>query len=273
MHIPQFWIKAEAEEIDPNGKLVKGEGWGWSERDENEARARAQDRARRVAQRLARGEVLPDSYSYGDRPICEVRLREEPFGIITRSNYGSLILNTPNLMFIDVDAPKGLGQLFRALKKLFGVHRSYPEVRRLKQFQRANQEWSFRVYKTYAGFRYLVISAPQDPQDQSVTAVMDAVGADPLYLRLCKAQKCFRARVSPKPWRCGLSSPPVRFPFSGKNKEDQLKKWEREYQELERGYCSARFLETVGQHADSSLEPAITLHDSLCRSITNLPLA
>src|SRR5688572_18341267 len=28
---------------------------------------------------------------------------------------------------------------------------------------------------------------------------------DPVYRRMCRNQRCFRARVSPKPWRIGLT--------------------------------------------------------------------
>jgi len=48
-------------------------------------------------------------------------------------------------------------------------------------------------------------SRPIAPADQ----VFDTLGADPPYRRLCRTQKCFLARLTPKPWRCGVAKPPV----------------------------------------------------------------
>ena len=276
MEIPQYWIKAEAEELARTGEKVRGVCWGWSDSSDAEARSRAEERAQEVARKLAAGEELSTWYGYNNRPIREERVREEKFGVLTRSGYGSLILNCPDTMFIDVDSegsPAGLGSF---LKGLFGkpaVVESYPEVEKLREFQSSNPEWSFRVYKTHSGFRYIVVNGKQDPESDTVARVMDAVGADPLYMKLCRVQKCFRARVSPKPWRCESSSPSVRFPFASSDEKSQFEVWKKEYEELEVKYASAKFLETIGRNSDPSLQPLVKLHDSLCRTRSELPLA
>ena len=41
---------------------------------------------------------------------------------------------------------------------------------------------------------------------------MKALGADPAFLHLCRIQGSFRARLTPKPWRCGQANPPGSFP-------------------------------------------------------------
>jgi hypothetical protein len=33
--------------------------------------------------------------------------------------------------------------------------------------------------------------------------LMRFLRADPDYVRLCAVQECYRARLTPKPWRCG----------------------------------------------------------------------
>ena len=102
---------------------------------------------------------------------------------------------------------------------------------------------------------------------------MDAVGADPLYMKLCRAQKCFRARVSPEPWRCGFTSPSARFPFDDDTKRAQFEEWKREYDGHQKDYASAKLLEIIGSRFDSSLNGAIDLHDELCHANSDLALA
>ncbi|MCB0331730.1 MAG: hypothetical protein KDD70_18805, partial [Bdellovibrionales bacterium] len=230
MDVPQYWIQAEAIETSREGKKVTAHCWGWSSNSESEARERAEERARNVARRIVSGEPLKHSYDYGgERPIREERIREEPFGLITRTGYGSLVLNCPRVMFIDVDEESKGGGIVSFFRSLFGggarSKKEYPEVERLREFQKANKRWSFRVYKTHSGFRYIAINGEQDPLSEEVRRVMEAVGADPLYIKLCTTQKCFRARVSPKPWRCGSFSPPVRFPFATDHQKSAFEKW------------------------------------------------
>ncbi len=277
MNIPQFWAKASAEEYDSNGKAIRAESWGWSDSSDGEARDRAKDRARRVVRRLAAGEVLGNSYEYDDRPIKEERIREVESNVITRTGYGSLVLNCPDTMFIDVDVPQAKsGGLFQTLRGLFGKKQpAQPDaaIERLKEFQRSNRQWSFRVYATHSGFRYLVTHARQDPNDSGLLRVMDALGTDPLYMKLCKSQKCFRARVSPKPWRCGLTSPNVRFPFPDEGRRKVFELWKADYDSFSNEYATARFIESVGDRVDSGLRSTIELHDSMCKTSSALPLA
>src|SRR5258708_17287312 len=58
-----------------------------------------------------------------------------------------------------------------------------------------------RVYKTAAGYRAMVVNAGFDPGSTRSEEVLKEFGADPLYVRLCKMQQSFRARLTPKPWR------------------------------------------------------------------------
>ena len=55
--------------------------------------------------------------------------------------------------------------------------------------------FGFRIYRTRAGFRLLVTSGTFDPSAAETLALLKEFGSDPLYIRLCKAQECFRARL------------------------------------------------------------------------------
>jgi hypothetical protein len=62
---------------------------------------------------------------------------------------------------------------------------------------------TFRVYLTAKGLRVVCTSAllPWEKHDWLATRLMKYLGADPDYIRLCGEQKCYRARLTPKPWR------------------------------------------------------------------------
>lgn len=78
--------------------------------------------------------------------------------------------------------------------------------KRIQQFSAAHPSWHLRVYRTPAGFRVLAMHATFDPADASVAAFFAALDADPVYQQMCLNQRCFRARVSPKPWRIDRKS-------------------------------------------------------------------
>src|SRR5262249_7835846 len=86
-----------------------------------------------------------------------------------------------------------------------------------------HRDWGMRVYQTRSGLRYLVTHAPFDPGDADTEAAMQFLGCDPNYMILCRAQKSFRARLTPKPWRCGVRKPPGRFPWQSQSEEQAMR--------------------------------------------------
>lgn len=147
-------------------------------------------------------------------------------------------------------------------------------VQRLRRFVAARPEWRVRVYRTYAGLRYLVTHAPFSPTDADVQAAMTAVGADRQYIRLCQVQKSFRARLTPKPWRIGIENPPVTFPYEGPGEESAMRNWETRYDAASAGRATCRFLEEIGGGAEHpDIAPLRALHDEHTRATSGLPLA
>ncbi len=147
-------------------------------------------------------------------------------------------------------------------------------VERLRRFVAARPGWRVRVYRTYAGLRYLVTHAPFSPTDADVQAVMTAVGADRQYIRLCQVQKSFRARLTPKPWRIGVESPPVTFPYEGPAEESEMRSWVTRYDAASAGRATCRFVEEIGTGAEHpDIAPIRALHDEHTRATSGLPLA
>ena len=234
----------------------------------------------------------PDFYPYADRPVREPVLQtlgqpdapEVAAAVITRTAYGSEVLNTAGLMFIDIDLPKrkAEGGLLALIKGLFGRTGPTPsatspadaKLDSLRQWQTGNSSWTFRVYHTHSGLRYLVSSSWQDPVSDLTHALFRSLGCDTRYQQLCKVQKSFRARLTPKPWRCGCDNPSVRFPYADASHASQMDRWIASYQQASEQYATCQFLATVGtMPAPPEIAPLIAEHDTRTKATSGLPLA
>jgi hypothetical protein len=120
------------------------------------------------------------------------------------------------------------------------------------------------VYRTAAGFRLLLTSQSMEPASAASRELLNVLGSDPLYQRLCTAQSCFRARLSPKYWRCGCDKPPSRFPWADGADEARYRQWERDYGERARPFAVCAFVGALGSPTvDDSVQPILDLHDRL----------
>jgi hypothetical protein len=285
MKIARHWIKGRAEALLESGETITVGSWGWSEASREEALQRAAQAARRAARRIEAGEPLPHGYGYSDRPPREEiieelkRDAEETHAVITRNSYGCLVLNTDELMFIDVDIPpeSSSAALVRRIKSLFGGEADSPETRirkKVAEVAALNSDYTIRLYRTYAGFRCAVVNKTIAPGSTESRRLLDAFGADPLYVKLCHNQQSYRARLTPKYWRCGAHRPPARFPWETKEQEQRYRNWERQYAELTRGFATCRLITQFGtREGDASLMSLIDLHDRFTKAYTELKLA
>jgi hypothetical protein len=147
---------------------------------------------------------------------------------------------------------------------------------RVAEVIRLHPEAHLRVYRTPAGLRVLAMHRTFDPEDPAVAEFFAVLGTDPLYVRMCKHQKCFRARVSPKPWRIGIKTHLVPRPGVWPVKPEWLpkrKEWVEAYEARALSHASCRLLETVGSpQVTPETQSVQRLHDELCRAISDLPL-
>ena len=281
MHFPKYWALHRED---------AGMSWQWSDTSLAEAQARAQAAAHKAAVKFASGEPL-QRYGYSDRPLREEVLREIRDGagaltaVITRNSYGCQVLNTTRAMFVDVDLPepKPAAAVGGWLKSLFGKPAAPPPtpedparavLAKADAWAQQNAGWGWRVYRTKAGFRLLATHALFDPASPAVEAVFEAMGTDPLYRRLCKVQECFRARLTPKPWRCDMETPPSRWPWQSPKQESKHREWEARYQKATTGFATCALVATLGSRlVHPELQSIVTLHDEATRVGTVLPLA
>jgi hypothetical protein len=279
MHIPRIWARADAEVSTPDKRTLPLVAWGWGE-DPAQALREAESKLTRLADRVRRGDPFPDAYEYGSRPIREEILETfgdgaAPRAVLTRNRYGATVLNAARLLFLDVDLPEGSGTA-GFLGRLFGATSPEEAARaKLRDTLAKLSKGTFRVYRTAAGFRALAVDREFDPAGREAQDIMKATGTDPWFVRLCLAQKSFRARLTPKPWRCGLKPPPVDYPRADADDEQRFAAWLAEYQQASKGYATCRFLETVGKggFGVAGDEDLVALHDRMTRASESLPLA
>lgn len=288
MKFPAYWSKATAEDLDRDGKKVSASCWQWSETSKENAHESALVAAKRVLQHLIRGKKL-DRYSYGQRPLREevIQTHSDDEGnlaiAVSRNSYGALVLNTSSVMFIDIDfVPTTFGESLRYfISRLFGGKGPSPEARqeaeakgKLEEQLSIDPRWGVRLYRTFAGMRVLVTHTTFDPVADVTLSLLNSVGSDPLYVRLCRDQECFRARLTPKPWRSGHAANRVVWPHENDEQKRRFEQWLAEYDKRHSGYATCRFLGTLGDETvHPEVMPVITIHDKLTRCSEALPLA
>jgi len=253
-------------------------------------------------------------------PIREEIVAEHGETVITRNSYGALCLNTPDVLFADVDfqpaetykngcllmlvllAPSAwLGWSYGSFKiflcsvvasalagqflawlgqNLFIILNGGAKnlaSRRIRGFVASNPDWRLRLYRTPAGYRVLVTHRTFPPDEPVVSKFFHALGTDPIYVRMCQRQRCFRARVSPKPWRIGIAAHLKPRPGIWPVRPEALavrQAWVAAYQEKAAEYSSCRFESEFGDGKPDEIAKAVQiLHDQLCRADTSLPVA
>lgn len=280
MNVPKIWRRAERDVAGASGPLHLS-AWGWSADDPAEAERRAAEKLERMAARVAQGLELPSRYDYGERPLREEILDEVGTGdgaaVITRNGYGARILNTARVMFVDVDLAQATPAASPSwLGRWFGKSGPAPAdpLAELRSKLAAASGSSFRVYRTAAGFRVLATERPFEPGGGDAEAIMQAVGADPAFVALCRAQRSFRARLTPKPWRCDAPRPPEAYPRESADAEARHAAWLAEYEAASAGRATCHFVEALGPgRVHDAVRPILAIHDEATRADSSLPLA
>ncbi len=278
MNFPKYWARGDSDGFSC---------WRWSSQNLAEAQALANQAVRELAARIQAG-ARPTSRGgyYPNRPFREQVLQEfknssgEVTSAITRNSYGCQVLNTAQIMFVDIDLPepKPAGGFF---KRLFGKPEPPPPddrpnaaIAKVENWTRSHPDWGWRIYRTRAGLRLLATQGLVEADSSVTEGIFAEFGADPLYRMLCKTQKCFRARLTPKPWRCGVHSKPERWPFLDAKREERFRKWEATYQSASASWATCALLHQCGNSLiHPEVQGIVKVHDETTRVASQLQLA
>lgn len=317
MIVPAYWSEATTKK-KINGKQFTLKRFGWSDVSEDDAKAHAERRLQEAIATLeAEGDVRRIDHKVAYNGAEGIPIREEVITrhddvVISRNSYGALCLNTPNVMFADIDFAKEasffaimvsflailiaglLGSAFieswpvfflgifiaitfasslaNGVQHLVNALKGGNEAIAIKSIRKVaeeNPEAHMRVYRTPMGLRVLMMHDIFDPSSDSAIKILKDLNSDPVYIQMCKNQQCFRARVSPKPWRIGLkriSSGKAVWPIKPERVKER-EAWVREYEIKARDFAACHFREALGsQRSHPQAELVRKIHDELSRA-------
>lgn len=316
MIVPEYWAEATARK-KMNGRQFTLKRFGWSDASDSAAREHAEQRLQEALATLEQqGEVRRVDHKVAYNGAEGIPIREQVIArhgevVISRNGYGALCLNTPDVLFADIDFRQGASTrlnllvlavlavvliassvylhslpvffiggiavlmlflwlallLHRLLSWLLGGEEQRI-TRQVEAFAHANPDLHLRLYRTPQGFRVLLMNDTYAPASDEAQGILASLGSDPLYMRMCRNQQCFRARVSPKPWRVGLArmSPPGVWPIKEERLEER-ERWVAEYQQHSRDFAACRFVVRLGsQRVNDKADYVRRLHDEMCQA-------
>ncbi|GAB2689166.1 hypothetical protein [Thalassiella azotivora] len=292
MRVPRFWVSADGEDVDPRGRPWRLRVWGWSSESAADAAQVAAERLRVVLERVRQGTVGAggrDDY-YPRTPPREEVLRTVEVGgdvvaYVTRNRYGAMVLTTDRVLVADVDrdlAPPRPSLWSRVRRRLGDARPQEPvaDLERealddVRRWARSHPELGVRTYRTAAGLRVLVTGSGAVPGSELSEQVLADLGTDRVYVALCGAHGSYRARLTPKPWRIGLTSPRRHWPAPDDATEQAFARWLTRYDTARTGYATCRLLAVDGPQPDAGSPEAVVVavHDDASGVGSDLPLA
>ena len=137
--------------------------------------------------------------------------------------------------------------------------------RRIDAYLRRHPEWGLRIYETPNGLRLLVTHQTFDAGTDAVEQFFAAVGTDPIYVRMCRHQRCFRARLSAKPWRIGIAAHmrprPGIWPVAPERRAER-DAWIARYESAAARHAACRFVTALGANGvHMDVADVLALHD------------
>lgn len=233
MLVPEFWAEAK-EVVAHNGRKATIKRFGWSDISQDDALTQANTRLAEAIDLFKSDKKLKRlerkiSYNGADGlPIREEIIKRIDDFVITRNSYGALCLNTPDVLFGDIDFPEisnsksgiifltllviscilvfvlGLSKLtflsllltpvFSYIYTQFIFKKPDYETEHLESIKSIvvqNPDWRIRVYKTPNGYRILALHQVFDPQSDETIKFNEQFKTDPLYRTMCINQNVF----------------------------------------------------------------------------------
>ncbi|RNC82772.1 MAG: hypothetical protein ED559_13670 [Phycisphaera sp.] len=278
MKVARYWARRSCTADDENGYPVTRTVLRGSDISLADAEHRVKLACDQICQNIRAG-FEPDWYAY-DRQTKPEPIEREWFNeagaraaAITTNRHGIPVLNTASLAFIDVDLlPRKKPGLLAKMFSKKDAPTDDPNIAAFHIWVRGSNARSARIYRTAAGLRYLITAPSFDPESVETARLMEQLNADPMYARLCKHQRSFRARLAPKPWRIGCTGISVNAVNDRESPADSGNL--DHYKEAAKRYAVCELVEEVGPPPrDALIQELVRVHDEMCSVGSYLPLA
>ena len=266
MKLYKFWVK-QTGKLTVDNYTFDAQFYGKSDSSVEDAKRDAGEQAKAVQRRIDGKAESRESY---DVPIREeIVHRIDDRNLITRNRYGALVLNTENVMFVDIDKPR-----FGFFETLFNKPSGSAKEQMVAMVEKraaksAYRNLGFRLYETQAGVRVIVQGFKTSPVDKNVMKLMADFNADPLYALLCEKQQCYRARLTPKPSRIKCKAQKLIFPRT-EAEETAHRAWVERYEQCAHGFSVCKHIKDLGRFREESV---IRYHDTQTGAREPRPLA
>ncbi len=266
MRTSRHWVQIEGTlpTDDPQSRVKVVAGSNVSEAD---AREEAERRLIWLRRKVM-GERQPPE-------IYEAEIREQVLetlsdrAVVTRNRYGARVLNCEVLPILDVDnPPSAWWQMFARQTDAWRLAQMQKTLTALAEHHHQDG-LGFRLYATAKGFRVVVVGKEIEPRHALARKLAHSLNTDPLYWRLCLKQGCYRARLTPKPFRIKVPTIKVPFPPTPESMET-VDAWEASIQDRAQTFGVCRFIRRFGHDATP---PLVKQHDERTGAHSTRPLA
>lgn len=149
-------------------------------------------------------------YQKEQEPIIDIDGFSDPGkdAWLSVNHYNAVVLNSRNMLIADVDFGDERISPYAGAKNVDEVIESLGELDLLDTSEYGDPDFpftkqSYRVYRTHSGCRVICTSMCFGHDDLGFAAerFMRFIKSDRQYVALCRAQGCYRARLTIKPWR------------------------------------------------------------------------
>jgi len=249
----KFWVK-ECFQINVEGQLEHINVLSGSNISKEDARLQAKHYSEIIEKRIA---------VHGSKDSYEVAIKEhvkealDDSNIITVCRYGANILNTTRYTVLDLDDyPVDFFDFFRKkLKQMSKKERIVHKfLERLKKHPELGSD--FRIYETAKGIR-VIGKKYIEPSGHKYRSLMRKFAVDWVYIAMSQRQGCYRARLTPKPYRMKIQTIRISSPLDCESQA--YLDWSTAYEEAASRFSVVKLLQRVGN--DFSLESVIRTHD------------
>ncbi|MBK9577626.1 MAG: hypothetical protein IPO40_11145 [Fibrobacteres bacterium] len=264
MKTNRFWIKT-TRRITIDRELKEVPILAGSNLSKSDAENVADEIVQRIQKRIDTNQRTQEYESTIKEWVSEM-LDED--NVVTVNRYGALVLNTTQYTILDLD-----DYPFEFLD-IFGRTRGRDKKSLiLERFKKKIAKLPFlgsdlRIYETSKGLR-VFCKTYIPPQTPGFLRWMSRFKVDSLYAYLCIKQDCYRARLTPKPYRIHQDKIRIKSPLDCET--EKYRSWNAGYERKSKSFRVAKLLEAIG--SDFSSDRVVAYHDRICNCSAENPLA